>query len=59
MGVKGKSDIIDIIEKKTLQCYGQVKRMPEGRIPKITMKLLRRERKKRGRPSKRWTERDP
>jgi hypothetical protein len=29
--VKGKPDIIDIIEKKKLQWYGHVKRMPEDR----------------------------
>jgi hypothetical protein len=34
MGVKGKSDIIDIMEKKRLQWYGHVKRMSEDRIPK-------------------------
>jgi len=34
MGVKGQPDIIDIIEKKRLQWYGHVKRMPEERIPK-------------------------
>jgi hypothetical protein len=28
MGVKGKPEIIDIIEKKRLQWYGHVKRMP-------------------------------
>jgi hypothetical protein len=33
MGVKGKPDIIDIIEKKRLQWYGHVKRMPDVRIP--------------------------
>ena len=33
MGVKGKPDIIDTIEKKRLQWYGHVKRMPEERIP--------------------------
>jgi hypothetical protein len=33
MGVKGKSDIIDIINKKILHWYGQ--RMPEDRIPKL------------------------
>jgi hypothetical protein len=41
--VKGKPDIIDIIEKKRLQWYGHVKRMPE-------------ERRKRGRPRKTWME---
>jgi len=37
MGVKGKPDIIDIIEKKRLQWYGDVKMMPEERIPKLIM----------------------
>jgi len=32
MGVKGKPDIIDIIEQKRLQWYGHAKRMPEERI---------------------------
>jgi hypothetical protein len=32
MGVKGKPDIIDIIQKKRLQWYGHVKRIPEERI---------------------------
>jgi hypothetical protein len=35
MGVKGKPDFIDIIEKKRPQWYGHVKRMPEERIPKL------------------------
>jgi hypothetical protein len=35
MGVKGEPDIIGIIERKILQWYGHVKRMPEERIPKI------------------------
>ena len=48
MGLKGKPDIIDIIEKKRLQLYGHVKRMPEERIPL--------ERRKRGRPRKTWVE---
>jgi len=40
MGGKGKPDIIDIIEKKRLQWYGHVKRMPEERIPKLIMEWI-------------------
>ena len=40
MGVKGKPDIIDIVEKKRLQWYGHVKRMPEERIPKLVMEWI-------------------
>jgi hypothetical protein len=32
MGVKGKPDFTVIIQKKRLQWYGHVKRMPEERI---------------------------
>ena len=45
-----------IIEKKRLQWYGQVKRMPEERIPKLIMGWIPWERRKRGRPRKTWTE---
>ena len=56
MGVKGKQDIMDIIQKKRLQWYGHVKRMPEERIPKLIMEWTSTERRKRGRPRKTWTE---
>jgi hypothetical protein len=56
MGVKGKRDIIDIIEKKRLQRYGHVKRMPEKRIPKLILECVLEERRKRGRPRKTWME---
>jgi hypothetical protein len=52
MGVTGKPDNIDIIEKKRLQLYGHVKRMPEERIPKLILELVSAERRKRGRPRK-------
>jgi hypothetical protein len=55
-GVKGKPDIIEIIEKKRLQWYGQVQRMPEERIPKLIMDWIPRKRRKRRRPSKTWME---
>jgi len=53
MGVKGKPDIIDIIEKKRLQWYGHVKRMPRERIQKLIMEWIPLERRKKGRPKKR------
>jgi len=56
MGVKGKLDIIDITEKKRLQWYGHVKRMPKERIPKLIMDWIPWERRKRGHPRKTWME---
>ena len=56
MGVKGKPDVIDIIEQKRLQWYGHVKRIPEERIPKLIMDCIPRERMKIGRPRKTWME---
>ena len=56
MGVKGKPDIIDIIETKRLQWYGHVKRMPEERRPKLIMEWVPLERRKRGHPRKTWME---
>jgi hypothetical protein len=53
MGVKGKPDIM---EKKRLQWYGHVKRMPEERIPKLILEWVPVERQKRGRPRKTWIE---
>jgi len=50
--VKGKPDIIDIIEQKILQWYGHVKRVQEERIPKVIMDWIPQERRKRGRPRK-------
>jgi hypothetical protein len=56
MGVKGKPDVIDIIEKKRLQWYGQIKRMREERTPKLILEWVPAERRKRGRPRKTWME---
>jgi hypothetical protein len=56
MRVKGKPDIVDIIEKKRLQWYGHVKRMPEERLPELIMEWIPRERRKRGRTRKMWME---
>ena len=54
MRVKGETNII---EKKRLQWYGYMKRMPEKRIPKLIMEWIRQERRKRGCPRKMWMER--
>jgi len=56
MGVKGKPDIIVIIEKKRLHWYGHIKRMPEDGIPKLLMDWIPWERRKRGCPKKMWME---
>ena len=52
MGVKGKQDMMDIVEKKRLQWYGHAKVMPEDRIPKLIMEWTPPERRKRGRSRK-------
>jgi hypothetical protein len=46
MVVKGKPDVIDIIKKKRLQWYGQVKGMPEDRITKLIKEWIPEERRK-------------
>ena len=54
--MKGKPDIIDIIEQKKVQWHCHIKRIPEERIPKLIMDWLPRERRKRGHPRKTWME---
>jgi hypothetical protein len=54
--VRGKPDIIDIIEKKRLQWYSHVKRMTKERIPKLIMEWIPEGRRKRGRTRKTWME---
>jgi hypothetical protein len=44
MGVKGKLDITDIIEKRRVQWYGHIKRMPEDRIPRLILEWVPKER---------------
>jgi hypothetical protein len=52
MEVKEKTDIIDIIERKSLRWYDHVKRMQEERLPKLIMDWIPGERRKIGRPRK-------
>jgi hypothetical protein len=48
---------MDIIEKKRLQWYGHVKRMPEERMPKLILEWVPAGRRKGGgRPRKTWIE---
>jgi hypothetical protein len=54
MRVKGKPDIINTIEKKCLQWYGHVKRMPVDRILKLIVEWIPEERRNKGRPRKTW-----
>jgi hypothetical protein len=54
IGMEGKPDNIDTIEKKRLQWYGHVKRIPEERIPKLITEWIPLERRKRGCPRKMW-----
>ena len=56
MGVKGKPDIIDIIERERLQWYGHIKRMQGERVPKLITEWIPGERRKKGRPRKTWME---
>jgi hypothetical protein len=39
-------------EEKQLTCYGHVQRMAEGRLPKIALKWMPKQRRARGRPKK-------
>jgi hypothetical protein len=53
MRVKGKPDIK---EKKRLEWYDHVKRMPVDRLAKLIMEWIPEERRKRGCPRKTWME---
>jgi hypothetical protein len=48
--------IIKETEQNQLTCYGHVQRMTEGRLPKIALKWMPKQRRARGRPKKNWME---
>jgi len=48
--------IIKEIEQNQLTWYGHVQRMAEGRLPKITLKWMPKQKTARGRPKKNWVE---
>ena len=44
------------IEQNQLTWYGHVQRMAEGRLPKIALKWMPKQKRARGRPKKNWIE---
>jgi hypothetical protein len=48
--------IVEEIEQNQLTWYGHVQRMAEGRLPKITLKWMLKQKKARGRPEENWME---
>jgi hypothetical protein len=48
--------IIKETEQNQLTWYGHVKRMVEGRLPKIALKWMPKQRRTRGRQTKNWME---
>ena len=51
-----KETIIKESEQNQLTWYGHVQRMAEGRLPKIALKWMPKQKRARGRPKKNWTE---
>jgi len=48
--------IIKETEQNQLTWYGHVQRMAEGRLPKIALKWMPKQKRARGRPKKNWVE---
>ena len=48
--------IIKEMEQNQLTWYGHVQRMAEGRLPKITLKWMPKQKRARGRPKENWME---
>ena len=48
--------IIKEIEQNQLTWYGYIQRMAEGRLPKIALKWMPKQKRVRGRPKKNWME---
>jgi hypothetical protein len=48
--------IVKEIEQNQLTWYGHVQRMVEGRLSKIALKWMPKQKRARGRPKKNWTE---
>ena len=50
------SAVIKETEQNQLTWYGHVQRMTEGRLPKIALKWMPKQKRARGRPNKNWKE---
>ena len=48
--------IIKEIEQNQITRYGHVQRMAEGRLPKIALNWMQKQKRARGRPKKNWME---
>ena len=51
-----EESIIKEIEQNQLTWYGHVQRMAEGRLPRIALKWMPKQKRARGRPKKNWME---
>ena len=51
-----EESIVKEIERNQLTWYGHVQRMVEGRLPKIALKWMPKQKRSQGRPTKNWTE---
>jgi len=54
--IRLEETIIKEIEQNQLTWYGHVQRMAEGRLPKISLKWIPKQKRARGRPKKNWME---
>jgi hypothetical protein len=54
VSIELEETIIKEIEQNQLTWYGHVQRMAEGRLPKITLQWMPKQKRARGRPKKIW-----
>ena len=54
--IGSEEPIVREIEQNQLTWYGHVQRTAEGRLPKIALKCMTKQKRARGRPKKNWME---
>lgn len=52
--MKVEGDVLEVVEGKTFSWYGHVRRMRDGRLPKVVMRWVADGSGGRGRPSGTW-----